>query len=169
MSNVSVRQSEKQGRGVFADRDFLVGETVLQIDDSHVVTDETVLTDEQHEFDLDYVGDMTILMQEPEKFINHSCDPNTFVKTLNSIRTVLAMKAIKKDDEITYDYVVNGDNDGTFTCHCGSERCRGVYQGSFFKLPLSLQCEYLPYLDTWFVEKHAREIQELKASCTDAH
>ena len=39
------------------------------------MTDETELTPEQHEFDLDYIGGKTVLMQSPEKFINHSCDP----------------------------------------------------------------------------------------------
>lgn len=164
MSNVSVRNSEMQGRGVFSDTDFQVGETVLEIDDSHVVTDETLLTPEQHEFDLDYVGDKTILMQPPEKFINHSCDPNTYVKTFYGVRTVLAMKPIKKDEEITYDYAINGDNDGTFECHCGSGRCRGLYQGDFFKLPIERQREYLPFLDDWFVEKHKEKIQDLQVA-----
>jgi SET domain-containing protein len=163
MSLVSVRNSEMQGRGVFSNTDFQVGEVVLEIDDSHVVTDETLLTPEQHEFDLDYVGDKTILMQSPEKFINHSCDPNTYVKTFHGVRTVLAMKPIKKDEEITYDYAINGDNDGTFECHCGSRCCRGVYQGDFFKLSVERQREYLPFLDDWFVEKHRQKIQSLRA------
>lgn len=41
--------SPTQGRGVFAGKDFTKGELVLEIDDTHVVTDETKLTKEQHE------------------------------------------------------------------------------------------------------------------------
>ena len=152
--NVSIRDSLLQGKGVFASRDFGTGEIVLEIDDSHIVTDESHLTPEQHEFDLDYLQDKTVLMQEPEKYINHSCDPNTLVKTKNGKRQVLAVRRIITGDEITYDYSINGDNDGTFVCHCGSKNCRKVYQGNFFKLPIELQKRYLSYLDDWFIKKH---------------
>ena len=161
--NVSVTQSKTQGKGVFALRDFKKGDVVLQIDDSHVVEDEAKLTAEQHELELDYLADKTVIMQEPEKYINHSCDPNTYVKTKNGIREVLAMRDIKRSEEITYDYSINGDNDGTFPCKCGSNKCRGTYQGNFFKLPHELQLEYLPYLDDWFVQKYKEEIDLIKS------
>lgn len=160
--DVSVKESPLQGKGVFASKDFKVGDLVLEIDDSYVVTDESVLTPEQHEFDLDYLEDRTILMQEPEKFINHSCDPTTYVRTKEGVRLVLAMRDVKEGDEITYDYAINGDSEGTFECHCGSENCRKVYQGNFFKLPIELQKHYLPYLDIWFVKKHTFDIASLK-------
>lgn len=163
-SFVYVSSSPLQGTGVFVEHDFSVGEVVLEIDDSHVVTDESKLTPEQHEFDLDYLEDKTILMQAPEKYINHSCDPNVYVKTKDAIRQVLAMKDIPKGEEITYDYTINGDNEGTFICHCGSKNCRKIYQGDFFKLPKELQLHYLPYLDDWFVRKHNDKIEKLKES-----
>lgn len=47
-----------------------------------------------------------ILMKEPERSINHSCDPNTYVKTINGVRRVLAMRGIKKGEEITFDYAI---------------------------------------------------------------
>jgi hypothetical protein len=159
--NVSVLDSPVQGKGIFASKNFRRGELILEIDDSHVVTDESKLTPEQHEFDLDYLADKTILMQSPEKYINHSCDPTAYVKTRQGIRQVLAMRDIQKGEEITYDYAVNGDNDGAFVCRCGSKNCRKIYQGNFFKLPEELQVHYLPYLDDWFVRKHKQEIAEL--------
>ena len=160
--NVSVKESKTQGKGVFALHDFKKGDVVLQIDDSHVVEDEANLTSEQHELELDYLADKTVVMQEPEKYINHSCDPNTYVKTRNGVREVLAMRDIGQGQEITYDYSINGDNDGTFSCTCGTARCRGVYQGNFFKLPHELQLEYLSYLDDWFVKKHQKEIERVQ-------
>lgn len=160
-NNVIIKNSTTQGKGVFAFRDFKKDDFVLAIDDSYVVEDETLLTPEQHEFDLDYLGERIILMQEPEKYINHSCDPNVFVKTEKGVRNVYAMKDIFQGNEITYDYSVNGDNEGTFKCNCGSKNCRKVYQGNFFKLPDDIQIKYLPYLDTWFAEKYKKKIYEL--------
>lgn len=161
--NVTVKKSPVHGFGVYADKDFKIGDTVLIIDDTHVVTDESKLTPQQHEYDCDYLSNgKVILMQDPERLINHSCDPNTYVKTINNLRHVLAMKDIKKGKEITYDYTINGDNDGTFKCNCGSKNCRGVYQGKFFKLPKDIQLKYLPYLDDWFIKDHQKEIDLLK-------
>lgn len=159
--NVEVKKSPMQGNGVFASHDLKKGDFVLAIDDSHVVEDESKLTSDQHAFDLDYLDDKIVVMQSPEKFINHSCDPNVYVKTENGVRNIYAMRDIKKGYEIAYDYSINGDNEGTFECHCGSKNCRKVYQGNFFKLPTDIQLKYIPYLDEWFVKKHQDKIDQL--------
>lgn len=163
MKNVEVKNSTIQGKGVYATKNFNEGEIVLEIDDSHVVNDVNSLTKEQFELHCDYLSNgLIILMQEPEVYINHSCDPNTYVKTINGVRKVLAMREIKVGDEITYDYAINGENAGTFNCKCGAKNCRRIYNGNFFKLSKELQLKYLPYLDDWFVQNHLSEIEKLK-------
>jgi hypothetical protein len=161
MKNVIVKFSPIQGKGVYALKDFNNNDIVLTIDDNHVVTDTNKLSDEEFENHCDYFDDKIVLMQSPEVFINHSCNPSTFVKTINGFREVIAMKDIKSGDEITYDYSINGDNDGTFKCRCGSKNCRKIYQGNFFKLPLKIKKKYVPYLDDWFVARHKAEIDKL--------
>ncbi|OGM15356.1 hypothetical protein A2V56_03235 [Candidatus Woesebacteria bacterium RBG_19FT_COMBO_42_9] len=162
MKRVTVKVSKIQGKGVYALENIKKGEIVLEINDSHAVKDPSKLTKYQHEYECDYLADgKIVLMQPPERHINHSCDSSTYVKTIEGKRKVFAMKDIKKGDEITYDYSINGYNDGTFDCHCGSKNCRGVYQGNFFKLPKDLQIRYLPYLDNWFVKEHENEIDRL--------
>jgi phosphoribosylformimino-5-aminoimidazole carboxamide ribotide isomerase len=161
MKNVAIKPSRVQGKGIFALRNFQAGEKILEIDDSHIVEDVSILTKDDWEYNLDFVNDKIVLMQEPERCINHSCDPNSYVKTIQRVRTVLAKRAIVAGEEITYDYAVNGDNDGTFPCQCGAARCRRIYTGNYFKLPLAVQREYLPYLDDWFVDLHKDEINSL--------
>jgi hypothetical protein len=161
MNNVIVNSSSIQGMGVYSLKDFRKGQVVLEIDDTHLITDPKSLSNEEYESHCDYFDNKIVLMQSPEVYINHSCDPNTYVKTIGGIRKVLAMRDIKIDDEITYDYSINGDNDGTFECHCESKNCREVYQGNFFKLPIETQKKYLPYLDSWFVSKHSLKIENL--------
>jgi hypothetical protein len=159
MEDVVVRESRINGKGVFSARSFKKDEEILDIDDSHVVIDPSTLTKEQHEFELDYLANgKIIVMQTPEKYINHSCDPNLYIKTVRGVRKVFAMRNILKGEELVFDYSINGYNDGTFNCHCGSENCRGVYQGNFFKLPKRLQKKYLPYLDYWFREQFKERI-----------
>ncbi len=162
MKDVVVKKSGIIGKGVFSSKNFREGEVILEIDDSHVVTDSSKLTKEQHKFELDYLADgKIVVMQAPERYINHSCDPNSYVKTVNGIRKVFAMRDIQKGEEIVGDYSINGHNEGTFQCRCGSENCRLVYRGNFFKLPKALQKKYLPYLDDWFVEQFKDEIGRL--------
>lgn len=168
MEKVKVLDSPIQGKGVYSLRDIREGEVVLEIDDSHVVSDPSKLTKEQNEYDCDYLANgKVILMQEPEKYINHSCEPSTYVKTTDGIRKVIAMRDIKAGEEITYDYSMNGDNEGTFECHCQSRKCRKIYNGNFFKLPKETQLKYLPYLEDWFIEEHEEEITKLKLLLSD--
>ena len=135
MKNVVVKKSRISGKGVISNRSFRKDEVILEIDDSHVVADPSTITKEQYEFELDYLANgKIVVMQAPEKYINHSCNPNLYVKTVNGVRKVFAMRNIPKGEELVFDYSINGYNDGTFNCQCGNENCRGVYQGNFFKL-----------------------------------
>jgi len=167
MKNVAIKLSKVQGKGVFALRNFQPGEKILEMDDSHIVEDVSNLTEDDWEYNLDFVNDKIIFMQEPERCINHSCAPNSYVRTIHQVRIVFARRAIAAGEEITYDYAVNGDNDGTFPCQCGAARCRKTYLGNYFKLPLTIQYEYLPYLDDWFVELHKDEINTLTTIYSD--
>jgi hypothetical protein len=64
------------GKKIFPNRSFRKGEVILEMDDSHVVTDPSKLTKEQHERELDYLADgKIVIMQAPERYINHSCNP----------------------------------------------------------------------------------------------
>lgn len=154
-----------EGKGVRALVDIKKGGIVLRIDDSRVVDEEHPLDASKGETDThcDWLITKVVLMQEPERYINHSCDPNTFVKTMLGARYVIALRDIAKDEEITYDYCINGFGDVTWTCACGSQRCRKTIHADFFQLPMELQIEYLPLLDAWFLEQRKHEVEGLIA------
>jgi D-alanine-D-alanine ligase len=57
---------------------------------------------------------------------NHSCNPNTAYKGLN----VVALRPIKKDEELTLDYATFLDNHmEPFSCKCGEIGCKGFIKG----------------------------------------
>lgn len=164
MSKVRVKNSNIQGKGVFACNNITKGELILAVDDSRKVTDEMPLRNEfgETETHCDWFPDGTVIyMQEPERYINHSCDPNTFVKTLNGKRYVFALRLIAKDEEITYDYCIGGFGDTVWQCNCGSGRCRKTIYSDFFHLPKKLQVEYLPLLDELYISFYKDKIQKL--------
>jgi D-alanine-D-alanine ligase-like ATP-grasp enzyme len=58
---------------------------------------------------------------------NHSCEANTACNGLN----VVALRDIKKGEELTLDYAVFLDEHmESFVCHCGSKSCRGLISGT---------------------------------------
>ena len=103
-------------------------------------------------------------MQPPERFINHRCEPNTFIRTISGDRYVVALRRIRPGDEITYDYCVNGDGDTAWDCSCGSPVCRRRHLSGFFHLPVEVQARYLALLEDWFVAEHRDEVEALKGT-----
>jgi hypothetical protein len=58
---------------------------------------------------------------------NHSCEANTACNGLN----VVALRDIKKGEELTLDYAVFLDEHmESFVCHCGNKSCRGLISGT---------------------------------------
>jgi uncharacterized protein len=158
---VEVRQSPIHGRGVFATRTYEPGEAILPIDDSRVVTRETPLDPERGELPhhRDYLGTHDVLMQEPERYINHCCEPNTYVQTRAGVRWVVAYRAVAPGDELTFDYCISSYGDHEWECSCGHPRCRRVHHTDFFRLPDEKLREYLPLLDAWFVALYPDQVE----------
>ena len=171
MADVIVAESKIHGLGVFTTRDFAEGEVILPLDDSRIVDDENPLRPElgEYSYHCDYLaGGKTVLMRSPEHHINSCCDPNTYVRTIDGVRHVVARKPIRSGDEITYDYIIDCHGGEVWQCSCGSRRCRGTIVSSFFELPVELQLEYLPLLNEWFIEEHRERIEGLGKRAPDA-
>ena len=55
-------------------------------------------------------------------FINHSCDPNAFIRIVPGLKVaVFARRDIHPGEELTIDY---RDPDHPEVCHCGAANCR---------------------------------------------
>lgn len=169
-SLVCVRPSGSVGLGVFATVAIPPGTLLFQMDDSRVVTPEAPLRPAMGEDGkyCDYLGPNLIVHNGiPERFVNHSCDPNAYVATRNGSRWEVTIRRIAAGEELTNDYSINGIEDDPqevihiWTCQCGSSRCREKIVHSFFKLPRQQQLEYLPLLDSWFRVLYREQIARL--------
>ena len=58
------------------------------------------------------------------QFINHSCDPNVFIRIAYSRVEFYAKRNIAAGEELTSDYVCS-HHDGQLRCRCRSSDCRG--------------------------------------------
>lgn len=117
-ANIIVKKSRIDKRGVFTARDFKKGEVVLKWRPKILekLKVDKLSNNEKHH--IDRVGKKYFLMQAPEKYVNHSCDPNTKAKNHCDV----AIKNIKKGEEITSNYSKNSLM--PFKCKCGSKKCR---------------------------------------------
>ncbi|HEX6634516.1 MAG TPA: SET domain-containing protein-lysine N-methyltransferase, partial [Usitatibacter sp.] len=58
------------------------------------------------------------------RFINHSCDPNTFMRCTAERAEFYARRDIAPGEELTVDYG-ESHHDGRLACRCGAANCRG--------------------------------------------
>ena len=71
------------------------------------------------------------------RLINHSCNPNCEVFEDKKKLWIYAMRNIKKNEELTYDYGFSFDKDyKQFPCKCGGNNCVGyiVRSGSRWRI-----------------------------------
>jgi len=163
-SKIEPRKSKKEGSGEFAVDDIKKGE-ILAIFGGHIMTREErnnlpedvrylpIGIDEEM-----FIGPKSINETDDADWFNHSCDANA---GLQGQIFLVAMKDIKKGEEITFDYVMSCAQRGKkrilFKCNCGSKLCRKEITNLDWKI-LGLQKRYKGYFSPYI----QRNIDELK-------
>jgi len=89
-------------------------------------------------------------------FCNHSCNPNCGWRNK---RTVVAMRDIKKGEELTLDYAMDGTDEpfpkkypSRFNCLCKSKNCRKIITGQDWRRK-DLQKKYAGYFSPYIAGK----------------
>jgi SET domain-containing protein len=59
----------------------------------------------------------------PFQFVNHSCEPNVFIRIAYGRVEFYTMRKIKVGEELTCDYGYSY-HEGQLPCRCGSPKCR---------------------------------------------
>jgi len=87
----------------------------------------------------------------PGYYINHSCKPNAGFK---GKVTVVAMRNIKKDEEITIDYsITEEDPYWKMKCKCGEKNCRKIIRSIQF-LPEKIFKKYKSFIPIFFQKSY---------------
>jgi len=100
----SVKKSDIQGKGVFANRDFKKGELVIRYNLKQLTKEEFDDLSKSEKHYTDFHDGSYWLFQIPERYVNHSCDANTRQILNQEVKCDVAIKDIKKGEEITSDY-----------------------------------------------------------------
>lgn len=67
--------------------------------------------------------DATVKAAGPLRYVNHSCDPNSYIRIAYNRVEFYALRAIKAGEELTCDYGLT-QHDGKLPCRCKSPKCR---------------------------------------------
>lgn len=142
---VSIRKS-KNGRGIFANKYMPKNKVILDLKGSLITCDIDDNLDEQTRSNTIRYDSERFLNPKNElgELINHSCDPNSKIIKKNQKLFIVAIKPIKKDEEITFDYstVLASDDIWQMKCNCSSKDCRKIIK-QFKTLPKKTKENYI--------------------------
>ncbi|MFA5047764.1 MAG: SET domain-containing protein-lysine N-methyltransferase [Patescibacteria group bacterium] len=163
--DVEIKQASKKGRGVFALRNFRQGDIVFTNVRGKLIKEKDLESVDESEGDhLNEIDKKTWeIMNPPGRFVNHSCDPNVISKESSKKKVpYIALKAIKKGDEITVDYRINAHTGDSWKCYCGSKNCVGEVISDFFSLDKKLQKKYLSYSAKYIQAEYKKRQESLR-------
>ena len=151
---VAVYRSKIHGSGMFAKTNLRKGEVVF-IKGGYILTSQELFTSEKIGSylpidDAYFVGSRSKDEEIGIKlFVNHSCEPNC---GLRGEITFVAMREIRKGEELTCDYAMIDNDDYEFVCNCGSASCRKKVTGYDWKIK-DIQHKYSNYFARYLVDK----------------
>ncbi len=144
MKLYKIKKSKIDNRGLYASRDIKDRTKIIEYK-GKILTKNQVETNPKFDndkaiylfninkkYDLD--GDFKY---NTARLINHSCDPNCEVFGTGLKVWVYAIRDIKRDEELTYDYGFAFDKDyKDFPCKCRSKKCVGyiIREGSRWRI-----------------------------------
>ncbi len=131
-------------RGLCAARDIKKGEKIIEYKGKKI-THKQADENSKYKYDVTYLFTLNerYLLDGDFKYniarlINHSCSPNCEVlDEYKSVIWITAMRDIKKNEELSYDYGFSYDCDyRDHVCKCGAKNCVGfiVREGSRWRL-----------------------------------
>ena len=165
MNDTYEGRSSLGDRGLFTRRAFRRGETVCEFRFVQEIKSRSELEDHPHASieHCTVVDGKLYLVDSPERFLNHSCDPNVYGRFDADGAYLVAVKDLSAGDELTTDYLINNEGGKSWPCACGAFRCRGETGVSFFTLPIAFQTEYAPLLARWFVRRNHAKLRNLES------
>ena len=133
IKDVMVRLTKRKGKGVFARKNFYKGEIIFRNPRGKLVNkkDFTKLSGDDQEHLNEINKTTSEIMKPPGRFVNHSCAPNSIPTEFEENASYVALKDIKKGEEITVDYRINAHDGNIWRCYCGSRICSKKIKSDF--------------------------------------
>jgi uncharacterized protein len=126
---LTIRPSGIQGKGCFSVVPFKRGRKIAEYEGERITSAEAKRRANRRKLRICAVNNRWSLDGSKggngTHYINHSCEPNAFMKVLYDHILFIAMRDITAGEEITIDYYSTLHSD-TKRCTCGAHSCRGT-------------------------------------------
>lgn len=132
-----VSRSQIHGQGMFASQPIRSGEIVC-IKGGHILRKSEIYSSGSINSYLPLDDEFYLGARNEDEeplvklVINHSCSPNCGMR---GEITIVAMRDIQVDEELTIDYAMVDNEDYEFVCNCGTDACRGRVSGFDWRKP----------------------------------
>lgn len=129
-TGIEVKDSPIDGKGCYATRHFRKGQKIAEYAGERISRNEIKRRIEGAQrihicaIDTYWAIDGSV-GGNGTQYINHSCNPNGFTKTINRRIYFYALRDIEPGEEIVLDYIASWHDDET-KCSCGAPNCRGT-------------------------------------------
>jgi SET domain-containing protein len=154
-----IKSSSIDGNGVFAARDIKKNEIVFILRGEKMFLIEKTKKDAMYKPNrIGIGGNNWIDPVLAGRYINHSCDPNVGRR---GIFWFVAMKKIKKNEEIVFDYAMSEDGPWEMRCNCKSKKCRKIIRGVQY-LPKEIFMKYFSYLPCYLQNAYFNFSKKIK-------
>lgn len=135
-----------EGKGVFANKEFKENQKILEFRGDLFTKEQlpNIYSDKAEDDRYIQIGANLYIgpSGDLDDLVNHSCNPNCYVKIEGRRAYLVALTNIKSREEITWDYSTTMYNfDWSMECNCGSKNCRKVIK-EFKFLPNDLKKKY---------------------------
>lgn len=156
MKKIYLGKSRINGKGIFAGEDIKKGERIQYINGKRV---KNVITNsKESEAIANWIGISRKFWINtkgtPFRYINHSCNSNAAIM---GTKTVVALRNIPRDEEITIDYSMS-DADPFWKgihCTCGEKNCRKEIR-AIYTVPPEVFKRHMPYVSRYFQRAYLR-------------
>ena len=126
---LSIRKSDIEGDGCFSVAHFTRGRKIAEYTGERIKNVEANRRAGRRRLRICAINDRWSLDGSRggngTHYINHSCDPNAYMKILYGHILFIALRDIRPGEEITIDYESTLHSD-TKRCSCGAANCRGT-------------------------------------------
>lgn len=151
MTKIYVEKSKINGKGIFVKKNIKKGEIIFIAKGKIIKFSTDAKNAKESRIGSNWIGiNKNIwlnIVKYSFRFINHFCNPNAGIK---GKVIFVALRDIKKDEEITFDYSISEDDIlWQMKCSCGQKNCRKIIRSIQF-LPVKTFKKYLPYIPTYF-------------------
>lgn len=141
---IEIKNTGTRGKGMFAIAPISKGEEVIIWGGNYVNKEQAEKAKSEGKLIMQFDEDLFSVEDRGESssyFINHSCNPNVWMKDSFSLETI---KDINIGEELNADYVLwetDENKISNWECQCGSENCRHIITGKDWQIP-ALQEKY---------------------------